>query len=78
MNGGHTIFMADVLLKTSFVTNVQKRPRIAMMSFHFSGMGFPGEHLRACILSVRAYLVPIWYVDGKGPRAELKFCLYNL
>lgn len=78
MNTSHTIFMADMPLKTRFVTNMQKRPRTAMMSFHFSAMGFPGACLRACVLSVRAHLVPIWYMDGKGPRAELKFCLYNL
>lgn len=56
---------------------MQNRPRTTIMPLsifllcvfqvHVSGFVFcPSEH------------IPIWYMDGKGPRAELKLCLYNL
>lgn len=68
---------ADMLLKMRFLAIKQNRHRTTMMPpFTFllwlfqvciSGFVFcPSEH------------IPIWYVDGKGLRAELKVCLYSL
>jgi len=79
MNTSQKVFMADMLLKMSFVA--YRSCRIDVGQIWCLLPLFCHEFFQVCIsgfVFCPSENIPVWYVDGKRPRAELKLCLYNL